>query len=210
MAVRRRWANRVLSGVGVRVRVQGEPPAMPCLLLANHRSYLDPIIILQHVDAFPVAKAELADWPLLGKGAEWAGILYVQRHRNESRVSTIKAIADTIQHRGISIILFPEGTTSDLPGMLPFKKGALRTAARWNLPVAPVALNYSKPAHFWVGEIGFLKHAWQVFQEKSIPAELCYGPVFQSSDSVELERQVRQWIESRLLHLHPAPISLQL
>lgn len=200
MSVRRRWAVRVLDGVGVRVHVEGTPPDIPCLLLANHRSYLDPILMLRHVDAFPVAKAELANWPLLGKGARWAGILYVQRQLGESRVSTVKAISDTILKQQFPVILFPEGTTSDLPGMLPFKKGACRTAAKWDLPVVPVAIRYADRQHYWVGDVGFLQHAWRCFQEKTIPVTVCYGPILRNTDSEILEKEVRLWIEDNLLH----------
>lgn len=199
MAVRRRWARRVLRRVGVLVTEEGVPPDFPCLLLANHRSYLDPILILRNVDAFPVAKAELANWPLIGKGARWAGILYVQRNQGASRVSTLKAISDTVLVRNFSVILFPEGTTSDLPGMLPFKSGGIKTAVKNNLPVVPVAICFSDNRDFWVGEIGFMEHAWQRFQEKKIDVRVVYGPKMEADDSVKLEQEVRNWIEAQLL-----------
>lgn len=198
MAVRRRWAKRVLHGVGVRVETTGTPPDFPCLILANHRSYLDPILLLRDVYAYPVAKAELADWPLIGKGARWAGIVYVQREHGASRVSTLKAIADVIQQQHFSVILFPEGTTSDLQGMLPFKKGALRTATKWALPVVPVAICFEDPRDFWVGEDSFLAHAWQRFQVPEIRVRICYGPPAVYEDSDALEANIRQWIEAHL------------
>ncbi len=198
MAVRRRWALRLLDGVGVRTSVEGTPPDFPCLLLANHRSYLDPILLLRNVDGYPVAKAELASWPLIGKGAAWAGILYVQRERGESRAGTLKAIADTLQDQGIPVILFPEGTTSDLPGMLPFKKGAFRMAANLNVPVVPVAICFEDKRDFWVGNASFFQHAWDRFQERRIHVRVCYGPPLQSTDSQTLETEVRRWIEEQL------------
>lgn len=203
MAVRRRWAQRVLSGVGVRVETAGTPPDEPCLFLANHRSYLDPILLLRDVYAFPVAKAELARWPLIGKGAKWAGILYVQRERGGSRVSTLKALADVIQEQGFSVILFPEGTTSGVPGMLPFKKGSLRTATKWSLPVAPVAICFDDPRDYWVGEASFLQHAWQRFQDREIHVRVCYGPLMRYDDPEALETAVRQWIETQLAATRP-------
>ncbi len=199
MAVRQRWARRVLHRVGVTVTEEGRPPDFPCLMLANHRSYLDPILILRNVDAFPVAKAELADWPLIGKGARQAGILYVQRNLGASRISTLKAIADTVLVRGFPVILFPEGTTSDLSGMLPFKSGGIRTAVKYKLPVVPVALCFFDKRDFWVGEVGFLAHAWQRFQEKKIEVRVVYGPKMEFDDSEKLEQAVRNWIETQLM-----------
>lgn len=198
MAVRRRWAIRVLSGVGVRVTVEGAPPDHPCLLLANHRSYLDPIVLLRDAYAFPVAKAELASWPLIGKGAHWAGILYLKRNQNGSRISILKAIADIIREDGFSVILFPEGTTSGLPGMLPLNRGAFKAAAKWDLPVVPVALVFADPQDFWVGELSFLQHAWKRFREKEIRLRVMYGPVLRHTDSAWLEQETRHWIEAQL------------
>ena len=199
MAVRRRWAQRVLNGVGVRVERIGTPPDFPCLVMANHRSYLDPILILQQVNGYPVAKAELAQWPLIGKGAQWAGILYVRRDRSESRISTLKAIAEVVLEHGFPVILFPEGTTSDLPGMLPLKKGGFRTAAKWNLPVVPVAISFEDPNDYWIGHISFLQHAWKQFQKRTIAVRVCYGPAITGQDSATLETEARQWIENQLI-----------
>ncbi len=199
MTTRRRWARRVLDGVGVRVTSSGTPPDFPCLILANHRSYLDPILLLREVFAYPVAKAELADWPVIGKGARWAGILYVQRERSGSRVSALRAIADVILQQGFPVLLFPEGTTSDLPGMLPFKKGAFRTAAKWELPVVPVAILFDNPEDYWVGSDSFLQHAWKRFQESRTSVHLMYGPVFHPPETADIEADVRAWIETQLL-----------
>ncbi|TNE63640.1 MAG: 1-acyl-sn-glycerol-3-phosphate acyltransferase [Bacteroidetes bacterium] len=199
MHVRRRWARKVLHGVGVRVEVTGTPPDFPCLVLANHRSYLDPILLLRDLDAFPVAKAELASWPVIGKGAKWAGILYVKRERGESRAATLRAIAETITQQGHPVILFPEGTTSDLPGMLPVKRGAFRTAERYALPVVPVAIRYTDPKSYWVGEITFLQHAWQQFQQPRITVHIHYGPTLSHAGETPLEARVCEWIEGRLM-----------
>lgn len=199
MAVRRRWARRVLHEVGVRVATTGTPPDFPCLILANHRSYLDPILVLRDVFAYPVAKAELAGWPVIGKGARWAGILYVQRERGGSRVSALRAIADVVLQQGFPVLLFPEGTTSDLPGMLPFKKGAFRTAAKWELPIVPVAIHFDDPRDYWVGSISFAQHAWQRLQERRTVIRLIYGPVIHPGATDDLEEVVRNWIEGQLL-----------
>lgn len=198
MAVRRQWAIRLLHGVGVRATVEGTPPDFPCIFMANHRSYLDPILLLRDVFAYPVAKAELADWPLIGKGARWAGILYVRREHGNSRVSILKAMADVLLLDRFSIILFPEGTTSGLPGMLPLKKGGFKAAAKWDLPVVPVAICFEDARDFWIGDTTFSQHAWQRFQEPEIRVRICYGPVLRHDDSDTLEQEVRQWIESKL------------
>ncbi len=188
MRIRRRWANRLLKGVGVIVKTHGNPPNFPCLVVANHRSYLDPILMLCEIDGFPVAKAELAAWPIIGKGAKDAGILYVQRENTKSRLSTMRLIAEKI-HDGHPVIIFPEGTTSDLNGTLPFKKGAFLMAARSNIPVVPVALVFKDPRDFWVGKISFLAHASRRFSTKEIHVTLHYGePIVSDNTDLLLEQ----------------------
>lgn len=197
MRVRRYWARRVLQGVGVRITTKGDPPAYPCLMVANHRSYLDPIIMLCDVDAWPVAKAELAGWPVIGKGAQMAGILYLRREDVKHRASILDKIAGTI-HKGFPVILFPEGTTSDLTGTLPFKKGGFVVAAKHGFKVVPAALVFADKRDFWVGKDTFLQHATRRFKEKYINIQVVYGPAIQHEDAAILNEMAHEWINQCL------------
>lgn len=197
MHIRRRWAKRLLARVGVRLSIEGQPPDFPCLIVANHRSYLDPILMLCHVDGYPVAKAELASWPLIGKGARMAGILYLRREHGGSRANILKLMGEKIA-RGFPVIIFPEGTTSGLAGTLPFKKGTFQMAARDAVPVVPVAVLFDDPRDFWVGKETFLSHAGRRFREKNIHVMLHYGPALRSPDAAYLQTASRDWIEERL------------
>ncbi len=198
MEIRRRWAARLLRVLGVRVQVIGSVPDRPCLIVANHRSYLDPIVLLRDVHAYPVAKAELARWPIIGKGARWAGIIYLQRERKEAGVSALKRIAKIIMEEGFSVIVFPEGTTSDRSELLPLKKGALRAATRWSLPVVPAAICFEDSRDFWVGEEPFFRHAWRRFQKREIFIRIHYGAPLCETDESLLEQRVIAWIEAHL------------
>ncbi len=198
MRVRRRWARNLLKGVGVRLENEGVAPDFPCLVVSNHRSYLDPILMLTEVDGYPVAKAELANWPLIGKGAKLAGILYLRREHSGSRVNTLRLMEEKVRE-GFSVIIFPEGTTSGLPGALPFKKGVFQIAAKTNIPIVPVALIFADKKDFWLGKQTFLSHAGRRFREKEIVVKVCYGPVLQDNGPEDLLAQARNWIETRLL-----------
>jgi 1-acyl-sn-glycerol-3-phosphate acyltransferase len=197
MQIRRRWARRLLQGLGLQIEVLGSPPRKPCLMVCNHRSYLDPIIMLCDVDAYPVAKAELAKWPLIGKGAKMAGILYLRREHAGSRVGALRQMQDKIA-AGFPVLIFPEGTTSSLNGTLPFKKGVFKLAAQAGIPVVPVALVFSDKRDFWVGKISFLRHAWRRFGEKTIGVKISYGPEFTGDDPEELLLNAKAWIDNTL------------
>lgn len=198
MEVRRRWARNLLDGVGVRAENEGIAPDFPCIIVSNHRSYLDPILMLRDVYGYPVAKAELADWPVIGKGAQMAGILYLRREHSGSRANALRLMEEKVQ-AGFPIIIFPEGTTSGLPGTLPFKKGVFQLAARSGIPIVPVALVFADESDFWVGKETFMSHAGRRFREKTIRVKICYGPAMQSDNTEELLTQMRNWIETQLL-----------
>jgi len=197
MHIRKRWARRLLNGLGLDIQVQGIIPDIPCLLVANHRSYLDPILMLQHVDAFPVAKAELASWPLIGKGAKMAGILYLRRESAGSRTGILRQMALKLTE-GFSVIVFPEGTTSSIPNTLPFKRGAFKLAAQENFPILPVAIHYADSRDFWIGESTFLAHTRLRFGEKKIHVTLHYGPEMRSKEASELLEKSQNWIDETL------------
>lgn len=197
MRIRRKWALQLLPAIGVKLSVYGNIPEGPCLLIANHRSYLDPILILRDVDVYPVAKAELAKWPLIGKGAAMAGILYLKREETGSRVGTMKQMIDKIQS-GFPVLIFPEGTTSSRPDTLPFKKGGFKMAAQNGIPVVPVAICFSSPADFWVGKITFLAHAAKRFSDPEIQVSVVYGNAFLHPDAGYLLEQTQSWINQTL------------
>lgn len=197
MQVRRRWARKLLPSVGISIKTYGVAPDFPCLLVSNHRSYLDPILMLCDVYGYPVAKAELANWPLIGKGAKMAGILYLRRESAGSRSGTLRQMLEKIE-AGYSVIIFPEGTTSGLSGTLPFKKGGFKLAAQANIPVVPVALVFADDQDFWIGKESFLSHAKRRFSEKKIEVALHYGPPLQSADPDELLTKSQSWVNQVL------------
>ncbi len=197
MKIRRRWACNLLRGIGVKLVYHGDIPDYPCILISNHRSYLDPILMLQHVDAYPVAKAELAKWPIIGKGAAMAGILYLKRENVKSRAGTLQSISKILE-AGFQVIIFPEGTTSGLTGTLPFKRGVFQLAAKMNYPIVPVAVIFEQQEDFWVGKEGFLSHAGRRFRAKEIRVALHYGPKIQGESAEELLDSSKAWIDGEL------------
>ncbi len=197
MRIRRVWADRLLRKVGVDIRVTGTPPSFPCIITANHRSYIDPILMLRDVDAYPVAKAEIASWPVIGKGAAMAGILYLRRDDTRSRAGTLTDIQRVVQ-QGYPVIIFPEGTTSGLPGTLPFRPGVFRLAVKAGIPIVPAAICFHDPLDYWTGREGFLSHAGRRFREKKIQVTLHYGDAIVATDPDDLLHQARNWINSHL------------
>jgi 1-acyl-sn-glycerol-3-phosphate acyltransferase len=127
--------------VGLRVVVDGPVPSAPGLLVANHLSYLDIIVLGSIVPAVFVARGDLAGWPVVGPVARAAGTLFIERSdrwRLPSVLAEVRRVIDT----GGRVIVFPEGTSSDGRQVLPFRSSTLEPVAAVGLPVAWAALQY--------------------------------------------------------------------
>lgn len=197
MRIRKSWARTLLPAIGVRMHVEGKPPAEPCLLMGNHRSYLDPIVIIHDVIACPVSKAEVAAWPIVGYGAKVTGILFLKRESIGSRKKTLSGISDQVRE-GFAVILFPEGTTHDLPQCMEFKFGGFNLAAQESIPVAPIAIDYRNKADYWIGNDTFLPHFLKSFGEREIHVHVRYGPLLRDADPEILRKSAMNWINQEL------------
>lgn len=197
MRIRKSWARTLLPSIGVRMDVRGTPPTTPCLLMGNHRSYLDPVVLIHDVVACPVSKAEVASWPIIGYGAKVTGILFLKRESSSSRKKTLDGIAEKVRE-GYTVILFPEGTTHALPRCMEFKPGGFRLAAEENTPITPVAIEYRYTADYWIGNDTFLPHFLRRFGEKEMQVFVRYGTPMHSDDPERLRKAAMDWINQEL------------
>ncbi len=145
---RRRWARGAaqlfLAAIGSRVRVEGGPiePHYPCIVVANHSSYLDGIILTA---ALPpgftyLIKFEMSRVPIAGYVLRRLGSAFVDREDRNDRQRTARAL-HTLATRGSALGFFPEGTFDKSPGLKPFHLGAFSAAARAKLPVVPIVIH---------------------------------------------------------------------
>ncbi|HMX38758.1 MAG TPA: lysophospholipid acyltransferase family protein [Saprospiraceae bacterium] len=201
MRIRQQWLDGLLPRLGVRVQVSGEPPDFPCLLMANHRSYLDPVVIVHRVLAFPVAKAEVAEWPIIGYGARLTGVLFVKRESRESRKNTLHMIGEKLRD-GHQVLLFPEGTSGAQPLTQPFRPGGFEVAAAAGIPVVPVAVHYREPRDHWVGDDTFIRHFLERFGEREMHMALHFGPTVPPSTGPQMMATTQGWIDHTLNNIH--------
>lgn len=153
------WPRRFLGGIGwiagVDVTVRGEPMHRGSFLLANHVSWIDIPAIAGASGAAFVAHDGLAAFPLLRWLCEMNDTVFVARHDRASVAAQVEQVREAIRDTG-ALTIFPEGTTSDGTGLLPFKSSLL--SALDPLPagitVQPVWLDYGAQAAdiAWVGD----------------------------------------------------------
>jgi 1-acyl-sn-glycerol-3-phosphate acyltransferase len=140
------WAERLLNIMGVRLTVHGTPPAHgPVLVVCNHLSWLDIVAIHAARHVRFVSKASVRHWPVIGTLSTGAGTLYIERERRRDAVRVVHHMTEALR-AGDIIAVFPEGTTSDGHGLLPFHANLLQAAISSGAPVQPAALRFADAA----------------------------------------------------------------
>lgn len=113
----------------------------PAVLVANHESYVDSVILLATLPILPkiVVNERLPGAPVMGTCVHAAGYLCVDRTSTATRLACADALTGALA-AGASLLVFPEGTFPDSPALLPFRLGAFSAAAATQRPVVPITL----------------------------------------------------------------------
>lgn len=170
------WAKVTSFILGLRIKVSGDTENFSGgLIVANHQSYLD-ILVLASVFKIRFApKAEMRRWPLIGFMTQCNLPVWIDRSTPAKAKVSADAMSRTMA-AGQAMMVFPEGTTSDgREGLLPFKSTAFQAAIDAGTPVIPVIINYSdfcRSGVQWFGHRAFLPHVWQVLGMKEIEASI--------------------------------------
>jgi len=152
-----RWARRLLPALGVELAVQGHPRTDLPLWVANHLSWVDPVVLMSLRPMGTVAKGEVTGYPLIGSWAKKSGLHFVDREDPASRASALAAFTQSLRE-GRRMLLFPEGTTTRGRALAPFYEGGLRAAHALGLPAQPTRLSSPAPHYPWTGEETLLPH----------------------------------------------------
>ncbi|MGI5247454.1 lysophospholipid acyltransferase family protein [Dactylosporangium sp. CA-139066] len=136
-------ARAVLAGLGIKHSASGRIPQSGALLVANHVSWLDVIVILAHAPARLLAKHEVRSWPLIGRLAATLGTVFVDRSRPKSLPATVAEVSRNIAAGGV-VAVFPEGTTwcGRMGGT--FRPAMFQAAVDAGVPVVPVRLTFAQ------------------------------------------------------------------
>jgi 1-acyl-sn-glycerol-3-phosphate acyltransferase len=148
-AIIHRVARLALPLLGVRLEVDGRDrlPDGPCVVVANHASYLDGIVMKA---ALPprfsfVIKREAASMPVAGFLLKRIGSEFVDRHSEGGRRRDAMRVMRRAE-QGHALVFFPEGTFDATPGLKRFHPGAFVAAARGAMPVVPMVIHGARRA----------------------------------------------------------------
>jgi 1-acyl-sn-glycerol-3-phosphate acyltransferase len=177
-----------LAGMPLTVRGAEHLPAGQCVVVCNHASYLDGLVLTAALPArfgF-VIKREMAAVPLAGTALKRLGSEFVERfnrHRGASDARRVLRNAD----QGHSLVFFPEGTFTRRPGLLKFHTGAFAAAARAGCPLLPAVVRGTRRA---LPPTGALPRPGPI--ELEILPALCAGPGAPEQAAAQLRQRARE------------------
>lgn len=189
------WASQLLRIWDIELEVRGKPVLLgPALLVCNHISWLDIVVIHATRHCRFVSKSELREWPLIGTLATGAGTLYIERENRKDALRMVKEMAGALKD-GDVLAVFPEGTTGDGFDMLPFHANLIQSAIDGDAPIQPLALQYldarsgeiSMAARF-VGDDTLVGSIWSTLNSTGLKAIVNFGEI-----EVAASRDRRGW-----------------
>jgi lyso-ornithine lipid O-acyltransferase len=198
-AARARWLQRTGRHVGrifqLEIQSAGTIPTRG-LLVCNHVSYVDILALVSLAPAMFVAKREVKSWPVMGLLAQLGGTLFIDRQRR-THVGEINDDIQAALDDGALVIVFPEGTSSDGRGVLPFKSSLLEPATQQKHPLTVGRVRYQlanggndEAVAYW-GDAVFFTHLLDLLSRDKVCAAVRFAPVMDhSSDRKELAQQL--------------------
>lgn len=175
----RDWSQKTLDVLGIQVihhtpLVRAQHPGETRLMVANHVSWIDALVIQTIQPSIFVAKAEVKRWPIVGSIAKGCGVVFVDRGSPASARRMVDELSSALHH-GYCVAGFPEGTSSEGREVKVFHGNLFETAIQHNISVQPLALRYTNPATgalclkaAFFGEIGFVQSLHQVMTSTGI------------------------------------------
>jgi len=204
------FARRTLEALDVTIRVRETCPATtgPRLLVANHISWLDVYALNAVLEARFVAKSETRTWPLLGVITQAFDTFYVVRESFRDAARVKDAVAAALR-QGDTIVVFPEGTTTDGTLLRRFYPAFFQAAIDASVAVQPVAIRYPgyhglpNLAAAFVDDMTFLESFQRIVAERGLTVELTFGPAIPATQRTrrELAQLARRHIADHLAPL---------
>lgn len=188
-------SRRMLRIFKTTIRTAGTIPTSG-LLVSNHLSYIDILVISSVTPAIFVAKREVGTWPVFGMFAKMGGTLFVDRERRMRAGETTSEI-QTALDQGALVVLFPEGTSSNGETVLPFKTSLLEPATRQLHALYAGVVQYrledgdvGEELCYWK-DMTLLPHLINLLGKKTIHASVSFTQLREgSTDRKELARQL--------------------
>lgn len=155
-------------------------------VISNHLSYLDGVVLGSLMPLVYVSKSEVISWPLFGWMTQVAGTIFIDRKRRLKSVRYVQDIAERLKEK-INVLVFPEGTSTNGEGILPFQSVFFEAPIIYGANILPLTIYYTKvngeslsvlnrDKVFWYGQIKMTRHILQAIKLKNIEVEVIVHP----------------------------------
>ena len=208
-------ARMILKSVGIGSHVEGQPPVCG-LVVSNHLSYLDIVIISAAMPCFFVAKMEIGGWPFFGKAARTGGTIFLDRSSLASAMTVAEQMTERLR-LPVPVLLFPEGTSTDGAQVLRFHSRLIDPATTAGAPITAAALRYEIEGGVeerelcWYGDESFATHLWKVLGVAGFSAQLrFFEPKIypdRRTAADETHAEITAWREANVLELETAEVA---
>lgn len=188
------WTSSVCAVLGVNPEMGSATSPLPTLYVANHVSWLDPLVLAGRLRCPFVAKGELRRWPVVGRMIAASGGIFIERDDLNGLTETVRLVCRRLA-QGESVCVFPEVGMSDGTGVHAFTSAVFQAAIDAHRPVVPVALAYFDAGqvsmqHAW-GKEPFARSFWRVLRSPECQSAVRVG------ESIEVGSQGRQELARR-------------
>ncbi len=180
--------NRVLLKLlKIRVKLEGaerlQAKGKRCLVVANHLGYTDVVILASQFPAVFVTSVEVEQTPALGQICKAGGCVFVERRNRNRLAEELEELSSVLVHDDAHLVVFPEATSTNGEGVLPFKNALFDSALRSGSPVLPVCLRYThadgrpvdrtlRDSIFYYGDMAFLDHFLRLLKLQNVDVTL--------------------------------------
>jgi 1-acyl-sn-glycerol-3-phosphate acyltransferase len=188
------WCRLFVKALDVDLRLihkNKQPIPEQYILIANHPSALEDFGVPALFDIYPLAKAGVRDWIILGRISDYAGTIYVERGSADSRSAAKQALTDAAQS-GKNIVIFPEGGCKGARIYEKFHSGAFDISLQTGIPVLPVFLQYIDQETFEWKDESLVKKLWQIFKTNNNQVNYYVYDAIQPAEFKDKENYTKQ------------------
>jgi 1-acyl-sn-glycerol-3-phosphate acyltransferase len=156
------------------------------VIIANHVSYVDGIVLGSIFPIVFVSKREVRRWPIVGQWNILCGTIFINRQHKEQVGLLVQEMARKLKQEA-NILLFPEGTSTNGERMLPFQTVPLAAPLRSRSIIVPATVAYksiddepvssaNRDLIYWYGDMDFVSHFWRLLKLRSVEVLVTIQP----------------------------------
>jgi 1-acyl-sn-glycerol-3-phosphate acyltransferase len=211
----RSFTSLLRSILNIKVTVIGEEAELErggYVIICNHVSYVDGIVLGSIFPILFVSKREVKNWPIIGQWNTLCGTVFINRQRKGQVAALVNEMTRKLGQQA-NILLFPEGTSTNGEHLLPFQTAPLAAPLRNRAIIVPVTLAYTsiedqpvtarnRDLIYWHGDMDFFTHFWKLLSLRGVDVLVTIQPrieCFQYEDTSAGRKRLAQDCYDRVL-----------